>query len=112
LIHRFYPGGKPAPDDHIIVYESKFTFFGEEMKCGSNSYLRDSNTAPKGTYTCRLEVNHVKYNNETDPHKTWIGGGCLDAFQGWPFPMPPCLMQSKVDHHAIPLSEFKSRYWR
>jgi hypothetical protein len=111
-IYRFFPGGKPAPDDHIVVYESKFTLLHEEVRCGRTAYLRDSGRVPKGTYTCNLEVNHVNYNNQSDPRKTWDYGGCLDAFQGWPFSMPPCLMQSKVDYHVITLSEFKNRYWR
>jgi hypothetical protein len=111
-IYRFYPGGKPVPDDQIVVYESRFTLLSEEVKCWSTSHLRNSDRAPKGTYTCNLEVNHVNYNNQADPRKTWAGGGCLDVVQGWPFSMPPCLIQPKVDHRVMPLSEFKDIYWR
>jgi hypothetical protein len=109
---RFFPGGKAAPNDQIVLYKSNFTLLAEEVKCSKNTYLRTREKAPNGTYSCYLEVNHVLYENQTDGRKTWGFGSCLSGVQGWPLPPPPCLIQTKVDYNVMYLSEFKDTYWR
>jgi hypothetical protein len=90
---RYLPGGQPAPENQIVVYNTTLTVLWQEMKCWSR---------PDQSYSCALPNPQSNSSVYLEP--------CISGLGKWPVLPPHCGRQVKVSHRLMPLSEFKETY--
>jgi hypothetical protein len=101
---RALPDGVTVNENTISVLSTSFTVHRDMVRCSSGA--TNGTTFP--LYTCKLDVSQF----DIMPR-----GFCFDPMDGpgtvplYPW-LPKCNFLVQYEHQVMPVSEFKSRYWK